>query len=76
MTLYPKLTTVVERLLDIYFLLSAGKHGLDFDQEAASSTEISDIGKFMSHEGRLISTRYFHKLFYIEKRLVKVDISC
>ncbi|XP_060072903.1 midasin-like [Ylistrum balloti] len=51
-TLYPQLHPVTEKLLDIYFMLSAGKH------EAGVEDSLSDeVGKFLSHDGRLISTR-------------------
>ncbi|XP_056015325.1 midasin-like isoform X2 [Ostrea edulis] len=49
-TIYPQLTTVTDRLLDIYFLLSAGKHEV-------REEDVQTAGKFLSNEGRLISTR-------------------
>ena len=53
---YPALSTVVDKLLDIYFLLSAGKHsGAD---DVAMETEAENVGKFLSNDGRQISTRY------------------
>ena len=53
---YPALSTVVDRLLDIYFLLSAGKHsGAD---DVAMETDAENVGKFLSHDGRQISTRW------------------
>lgn len=51
---YPGLATVVDRLLDIYFLLSAGMHGCTDDEQSEAD---SDVGKFIAREGRLISTR-------------------
>ena len=50
---YGQLDTVVDRLLDIYLLLSAGGH-----EDATDRTE-SDAGKFLTRDGRLISTRYY-----------------
>ncbi|XP_013402851.2 midasin-like [Lingula anatina] len=55
-TTYPQLSTVVDRLLDIYFMLSAGKHELSSDS-TAEEYGLDSIGKFLSHDGRLISTR-------------------
>ena len=63
-SLYPQLSTIVERLLEIFLLLSCGSHAtrqtsLD-DQLVTASTagvDLADVGKFVSHEGRLISTR-------------------
>ncbi|XP_062606102.1 midasin-like, partial [Saccostrea cucullata] len=52
-TMFPQLSTVTDRLLDIYFLLSAGKHEITGEEEEVTST----VGKFLSNEGRLISTR-------------------
>ena len=53
---YPALSTVVDRLLDIYFLLSAGKHsGAD---DVTMETDTENVGKFLSHDGRQISTRW------------------
>ncbi|CAG2222307.1 MDN1 [Mytilus edulis] len=49
-TQYADLKPVVDRLLDIYFMLSAGKHDTEGNQEES-------VGKFLSHDGRLISTR-------------------
>ncbi|XP_048240547.1 midasin-like [Haliotis rufescens] len=49
---FPQLATVVEKLLDIYLMLSAGKH------DSETSTSNSDgAGKFLSLAGRLVSTR-------------------
>eukprot|EP00105_Crassostrea_gigas_P045178 XP_019929326.1 PREDICTED: midasin-like [Crassostrea gigas] len=53
-TVYPPLCTVTDRLLDIYFLLSAGKHEISDEGEDGQT---STAGKFLSNEGRLISTR-------------------
>lgn len=53
-TVYPPLCTVTDRLLDIYFLLSAGKHEISDEGE---DRQTSTAGKFLSNEGRLISTR-------------------
>lgn len=49
---FPQLATVVEKLLDIYLMLSAGKH----DSEISTSNSDS-AGKFLSLAGRLVSTR-------------------
>lgn len=49
---FPQLVTVTDRLLEIYFLLSAGKHETSEEEELESTA-----GKFLSNEGRLISTR-------------------
>ncbi|KAK7492084.1 hypothetical protein BaRGS_00016748 [Batillaria attramentaria] len=49
-----------QRLLDIYFMLSAGHHHLtsDLDTEGiGQSSEQETVGKFLSLSGRLISTR-------------------
>ncbi|CAH1798613.1 unnamed protein product, partial [Owenia fusiformis] len=52
---YPQLNSVSERLLDIYFLLSAGQHESSM---VAMDTELDEtVGQFLSHDGRLISTR-------------------
>ncbi|XP_069109146.1 midasin-like [Argopecten irradians] len=51
-TLYPHLCPVTEKLLDIYFMLSAGKHELGVEDKLSD-----EVGKFLSHDGRLISTR-------------------
>ena len=55
LTRYPQFSTIVDRLLDIYFLLSSGKHApvADVDDDV-----VSDVGKFVAHEGRQISTRF------------------
>lgn len=53
---YPQLTTVVDRLLDIYFLLSAGRHDTSDDMTQDVKSD-ADIGKFLTRDGRLISTR-------------------
>jgi hypothetical protein len=55
---YPSLETVVDKLLDIYFLLSAGGH--QGASDVAMETEIESVGKFLSHDGRQISTRYIY----------------
>ena len=54
-TKYPALETVVDRLLDIYFLLSAGGHHGD---EVTMDAGGDGVGKFLSRDGRQISTRY------------------
>ena len=54
-TRYPQLMSVAERLLDVYFLLSAGRHELSSD--AMETDDDSDVGKFLARDGRLISTR-------------------
>ncbi|ESP03979.1 hypothetical protein LOTGIDRAFT_109875, partial [Lottia gigantea] len=51
---YPVLESIVNRILDVYFLLSAGKHDVDI---ATDSLEIDTSGKFLTLDGRLISTR-------------------
>ncbi|WAR08077.1 MDN1-like protein [Mya arenaria] len=70
-TKYPALETVVDRLLDIYFMLSAGGHegSTAGGQQGASAGDIegapaiamemveSTVGKFLSRDGRQISTR-------------------
>ncbi|XP_070579649.1 LOW QUALITY PROTEIN: midasin-like [Ptychodera flava] len=53
-TLYPGLLSVVDKLLDIYSMLSAGRHDLNTDTE--SSEEFSAV-KIHHHESRPISTR-------------------
>lgn len=50
---HPK--SVVDKLLDIYLLLSAGGHETDELSETADLS--SDVGKFLARDGRLISTR-------------------
>ncbi|XP_052242535.1 midasin-like [Dreissena polymorpha] len=54
-TKFPKMETVVDRLLDIYFLLSAGNHQGALDDAMAMQEE--SVGKFLTRDGRLISTR-------------------
>ena len=54
-TKYSDLKPVTDRLLDIYFMLSAGKHDNDGSEDS--------VGKFLSHDGRLISTRYIEKKY-------------
>ncbi|XP_046580737.1 midasin-like, partial [Haliotis rubra] len=49
---FPQLATVVEKLLDIYLMLSAGKHDSD-----TSISDTDSTGKFLSLAGRLVSTR-------------------
>ncbi|XP_059144482.1 midasin-like [Physella acuta] len=51
---YPALSPVVDKLLNIYFMLSAGKHNMG---DAEETEELSTHGKFLSLDGRLISTR-------------------
>ena len=62
-TRFPNLPPVVDRLLDIYFMLSAGRHhltsnlsDLEADDDITESEE-DTVGKFLSLTGRLISTR-------------------
>lgn len=52
---HPQFQTVVDRLLDVYLLLSAGRHGYTLSD---NNNDDGDIGKFLSHDGRMISTRY------------------
>ncbi|XP_076466261.1 midasin-like [Babylonia areolata] len=59
---FPNLPPVVDRLLDIYFMLSAGRHHLTSDpaeggEEVEDGGEENTAGKFLSLSGRLISTR-------------------
>lgn len=54
LTRFPQFSTIVDRLLDIYFLLSSGKHAPAADERGEVE---SDVGKFVAHEGRQISTR-------------------
>ncbi|KAH3728968.1 hypothetical protein DPMN_054931 [Dreissena polymorpha] len=61
-TKFPKMETVVDRLLDIYFLLSAGNHQGALDDAMAMQEE--SVGKFLTRDGRLISTRYV----FVKKR--------
>ncbi|XP_067673927.1 midasin-like [Haliotis asinina] len=49
---FPQLATVVEKLLDIYLMLSAGKHDTE-----TSVSDTDSAGKFLSLAGRLVSTR-------------------
>ncbi|KAJ8314873.1 LOW QUALITY PROTEIN: hypothetical protein KUTeg_007023 [Tegillarca granosa] len=55
---YPKLSSVVDKLLDIYFMLSAGKHEVSSDDRETLDTDTGNVGKFLSHDGRLISTSF------------------
>ena len=50
---HAQLETVVDRLLDVYLLLSAGGHVMPEGNEASES----DAGRFLGRDGRLISTR-------------------
>ncbi|XP_064629159.1 midasin-like [Lineus longissimus] len=53
---FPKFSTVVDRLLDVYFMVSSGRHELSGD---TMETDVGDtIGQFLSHDGRLISTSF------------------
>ena len=62
-TLFPKLNTAVDKLLEIFCMLSAGRHGdsevsevMDGGGDASQTT--SDVNKVIgTHEGRLVSTR-------------------
>ena len=65
---FPQLVTVTDRLLEIYFLLSAGKH--ETSEEELEST----AGKFLSNEGRLISTRLAKNASKNEIVLVQFDL--
>ena len=62
-TRFPNLNPAVDKLLDIYFMLSAGRHHLTSDlSDLAESgqgegSEQSTVGQFLSLTGRLISTR-------------------
>ena len=51
---HPNMATVAKRLVEIYFLLSAGAHE---DDDKGENMESDDVGSFLSLEGRLISTR-------------------
>ncbi|RUS90705.1 hypothetical protein EGW08_001509 [Elysia chlorotica] len=53
-TKFPALGPVTEKLLDIYFMLSAGRHDTGSD---SSEKDASTHGKFFSSTGRLVSTR-------------------
>ena len=65
-TKFPKLGPIVERILDIYFLLSAGFHQTS-DSKAEQTAHAASVTKFLCHEGRLISTRYFFYIYLIYK---------
>ena len=52
-----QLSTVVDRLLDIYLLLSAGRHELSGMVTMEMEEDDQDVGRFLSHDGRMISTR-------------------
>ena len=59
--LYPQLSKIVERLLDIYLLMSCGSHGHSSSSSShfeLDDADFRDVGKFVTHEGRLISTRW------------------
>ncbi|XP_055890090.1 midasin-like isoform X2 [Biomphalaria glabrata] len=51
--MYPVLEPVVDKLLDIYFMLSSGRH----HSIIAGEEEIHTLGKFITLDGRPISTR-------------------
>ena len=51
---FNKLNTVVDKLIAIYLLLSAGGHR---DDSIEIDDMQSDVGKFQAKDGRLISTR-------------------
>ena len=53
-TKFQKLDTVVDKLIAIYLLLSAGEHK---DESMETDDVQSDAGKFQAKDGRLISTR-------------------
>ena len=55
---YSTLATVVDKLLDIYFLLTSGKHSVSDSAGGSPGENGGDAGKFYSVDGRLISTRY------------------
>ncbi|KAL5010016.1 hypothetical protein ScPMuIL_012321, partial [Solemya velum] len=52
-TKYPQLSTIIEKILDVYFMLSSGQHEMTEDRNADEGY----AGRFLSHTGRLISTR-------------------
>ena len=60
---FPNLHPAIDTLLDIYFMLSAGRHHLtsdlsDLEEDGqGEGSEQSTAGKFLSLTGRLISTR-------------------
>lgn len=53
---HPQLATVADRLIDVYLLLSAGKHELSHVSDAEHS-DPTDVAKYLPRDGRLISTR-------------------
>ena len=61
MTRHPQLETVVDKLLDIYLLLSAGSHQVE-EASGEETEEECGVGRFLARDGRLISTRYFSPL--------------
>ncbi len=60
-TRHPQLETVVDKLLDIYLLLSAGSHQVE-EASGEETEEECGVGRFLARDGRLISTRYFSPL--------------
>lgn len=52
-TKYPQLSTTIDKILDVYFMLSSEQHSMTEDRNGAEGS----AGKFTSHTGRLISTR-------------------
>ena len=71
-TKFPALGPVAEKLLDIYFMLSAGKHDTGTEGGVA---EASTHGKFLSTGGRLISTRYSLCALKLSPTFVNVSFS-
>jgi len=66
---YPQLSTVIDRLLEIYLLVSAGQHepcpiqGISDQVTLGNADDVnfmeveSEVGKFLANSGRLVSTR-------------------
>ncbi|XP_014672453.1 PREDICTED: midasin-like [Priapulus caudatus] len=58
---FPSLASVADRLLDIYFMLSAGGHEHDAGADDAGRGDDSELGKHIAREGRLTSARDLFK---------------
>ncbi|KAL5014013.1 hypothetical protein ScPMuIL_008283 [Solemya velum] len=52
-TKYPQLSTIIEKILDVYFMLSSRQHEMTQDRNA----DEENAGRFLSHTRRLFSTR-------------------